>query len=97
MFRHTKTEVDCSPGASTEVVKKEMATDHAPGKQKKQKKKQKNKKQTTNQPPPATAEKSKIKQVRGARPQAPGGHGANLFQSFPATWTWGCLAHFSTV
>ena len=62
MFRHTKTEVDCSPGASTEVVKKEMATDHAPGKQKKQKKQNK-KKQTTNQtPPPATAEKSKIKQ-----------------------------------
>jgi len=30
MFTHTKTEVDCSPGASTEVVKKEKkATDHA--------------------------------------------------------------------
>ena len=62
MFRHTKTEVDCSPGASTEVVKKEMATDHAPGKQKKQNKQNKKKQATNQTPPPATAEKSKIKQ-----------------------------------
>ena len=55
--------MDCSPGASTEVVQE--GDGHGPRAweaQKKQKKKQKNKKQTTNQPPPATAEKSKIKQ-----------------------------------
>ena len=58
MSTRSKTEVDCSPSASTEVVKKEnKATDHASGKQKKQKK------QMTNQtPPPATAAKKKIKQ-----------------------------------
>jgi hypothetical protein len=50
MFTHTKTEVDCSPGASTEVVKKEKkATDHASGKRKEQKKQ---KKKQTNQAQP---------------------------------------------
>ena len=60
MSTRSKTEVDCSPSASTEVVKKEnKATDHASGKQKKQKK------QMTNQtPPPATAAKKKVKQPR---------------------------------
>ena len=61
MFTHTKTEVDCSPGASTEVIKKEKkATDHASGKRKGQKKQKK--KQTNQTLPPATAEKNKIKQ-----------------------------------
>ena len=49
IFTHTKTEVDCSPGASTEVVKKEKkkkATDHASGKRKEQRKQ---KKKQTNQ------------------------------------------------
>ena len=30
MFTHTKTEVDCSPGASTEVVKKEKKATKEP-------------------------------------------------------------------
>eukprot|EP00964_Phaeocystis_antarctica_P155670 scaffold124931_cov39-Phaeocystis_antarctica.AAC.1 len=57
MFTHTKKEVDCSPGASTEEKK---ATDHASGKRKEQKKQKK--KQDKQTPPPATAEKNKIKQ-----------------------------------
>ena len=62
MFTHTKTEVDCSPGASTEVVKKEKkATNHASGKRKEQKKAEKKKPNQT-PPRPATAEKNKIKQ-----------------------------------
>ena len=61
MFTHTKTEMDCSPGASTEVVKKEKkATNHASGKRKEQKKQKK--KKPNQPPPPATAEKNKIKQ-----------------------------------
>ena len=66
MFTHTKsktlTEVNCSPGASTEVVKKEKkATNHASGKRKEQKKAEKKKPNQT-PPRPATAEKNKIKQ-----------------------------------
>jgi hypothetical protein len=67
MFTHTKsktlTEVNCSPGASTEVVKKEKKATVRPriwqaeGAEKAEKKK-------PNQTPPrpATAEKNKIKQ-----------------------------------
>jgi len=64
MFTHTKTEVDCSPGASTELScqfkKEKKATNHAPGKRKEQRKQKKKKPNQT--PPPATAEKNKIKQ-----------------------------------
>ena len=63
MFTHTKTEVDCSPGASTEKLSKRrkrprttrLAKAEGAGEAEE-------KKQTNQTPPPATAEKNKIKQ-----------------------------------